>query len=194
RRARRPPAAGRPLPPAAPALRGPALATKPGLLWVNVRGTVQSGIETRTADPADADYDPHVEGRSSARLEGPYQIAQLERDSGRLHVRTHELEGAFRPVPSPDGRWLAYATRYDAREALKLVDLRDGEERWLRMDVQRDDSQGGGARDRDVYPSSAFTPDSTALITSYGGRIWRVAVPSGQAEEIPFSAKVDQPI
>ena len=56
-------------------------------------------------------------------------------------VRTHELEGAFRPVPSPDGRWLVYATRYDAREALKLLDLTNAEEHWLVMDVQRDDHQ-----------------------------------------------------
>ena len=47
------------------------------------------------------------------------------------------------------------------------------------MDVQRDNSQGGGANDRDVYPGSAFTPDSKALITSYDGKIWRVEVPSG---------------
>ena len=75
---------------------------------------------------------------------------------------TETLEGAFRPVPSPDGRWLVYATRYDARPALKIRDLASGEDRWLVMDVQRDDHQGGGSRDRDVYPSSAFTPDSRA--------------------------------
>jgi hypothetical protein len=85
-----------------------------------------------------------------------------------------------------------YATRYDSRQALKLIDLTTGEDRWLKMDVQRDDSEGGGARDRDVYPASAFTPDSRAIITSYGGKIWRVEVPSGTATEIPFTAKVDQ--
>ena len=75
---------------------------------------------------------------------------------------------------------------------MKLIDLSTGEDRWLRMDVQRDDSQGGGARDRDVYPKSAFTPDSKSLITSYDGKIWRVSVPTGEAVEIPFTAKVDQ--
>ena len=130
--------------------------------------------------------------RSSARVVGPYQIAQLDRENGRLLVRTHEHEGAFRPVPSPDGKWLVYSTRHDARQALKLIDLSTGEDRWLTMDVQRDDSQGGGARDRDVYPKSAFTPDSKSLITSYDGKIWRVAVPTGEAVEIPFTAKVDQ--
>src|SRR5688572_27548262 len=189
-----PPAPGAPAPPA-PALLGPAFASDPKFLWVNVRGTVPSGFATRhIGDESDANYDPHPVNRSSARVVGVYQIAQLDRESGRLHMRTHEHEGAFRPTPSPDGKWLAYSTRYDSRQALKLIDLTTGEDRWLKMDVQRDDSEGGGARDRDVYPASAFLPDSSAIITTYGGKLWRVAVPSGQATEIPFTAKVDQPL
>src|SRR5690606_8107417 len=84
------------------------------------------------------------------------------------------------------------STRHDSRQALKLLDLESGEERWLVMDVDRDDHQGGGVRDRDVYPGSAFTPDSKALITAYGGRIRRVEVPTGRVTEIPFSARVEQ--
>ena len=178
-----------------PALLGPAFASDPKFLWVNVRGPVPSGFTSLTlADESDSNFDPHPSDRSSARQIGRYQIAQLDRESGRLQTRTHEHEGAFRPAPSPDGRWLVYATRYDARAALKLIDLTTGEDRWLKMDVQRDDSEGGGARDRDVYPASAFTPDSSAIITSYGGKFWRVAVPSGEATEIPFTAKIDQPL
>ena len=192
-----PAAPGTPAPPA-PALTGPAFAPDPRYLWVNVRGSAQTGFAARRIpgeedqDPSNAHYDPHRDIRSSARLIAAYQIGQLDRETGRLHVRTHEHEGAFRPLPSPDGRWLVYATRHDSRQALKLIDLTTGEDRWLKLDVQRDDSEGGGARDRDVYPASAFTPDSRAIITSYGGRIWRVEVPSGAATEIPFTAKVDQ--
>jgi imidazolonepropionase-like amidohydrolase/Tol biopolymer transport system component len=179
--------------PAAPAILGPAFGKDPQSMWVNVRGNVRPGLAPRRIeDESDPDYDPHTPLRSSARVVGPYQIAQLDRDNGRLLVRTHEHEGAFRPIPSRDGKWLVYSTRSDARQALKLIDLSTGQDSWLVMDVQRDDSQGGGARDRDVYPRSAFTPDSKALITSYAGKIWRVAVPTGEAVEIPFSAKVDQ--
>ncbi len=176
----------------APSILGPAFADDARHLWVNVRGTVSAGLAAALREPWEEDFGPDHTPRSSAREVGPFQIGQLDRESGRLQVRTHEREGAFRPVPSPDGRWLVYATRHDAREALKLLDLSTGEDRWLVMDVQRDDSQGGGSRDRDVYPGSAFTPDSSALITSYGGKIWRVAVPSGDAVEIPFTAKVEQ--
>jgi imidazolonepropionase-like amidohydrolase/Tol biopolymer transport system component len=174
-----------------PAHIGPAFSPDPRFLWVNLRGNLGGGFAAAGADPGEAPFGPD-HGRSSAREIGPFQIGQLDRETGRVHVRTHEHTGAFRPVSSPDGRWLMYATRYDAREALKLLDLSTGEDRWLLMDVQRDDSQGGGTRDRDVYPGSAFTPDSRSVITSYGGRIWRVDVPSGAATEIPFTARVSQ--
>ena len=184
-------------------IQGPAFGGDPRILWVNVRGNVEDGLAAGlpgatngrlppVREPWEDEPDPEHGVRSSARQVGPLQIAQLDRQSGRLRIRTHEMEGAFRPVASPDGQWLVYATRYDAREALKLHDIATGEERWLVMDVQRDDSEGGGARDRDLYPGSAFTPDSRALITSHGGRIWRVAIPTGEATEIPLTARVEQ--
>jgi len=175
-------------------------------VWVNVRGNLGGGfpvggtdgrgLGAGAPDPYNLDPDPPghfgAAEQSSARQVGAFQIGMLDRETGRVMIRTHEHEGAFRPMPSPDGRWLVYATRYDAREALKLLDLATGEETWLVMDVQRDESQGGGMRDRDVYPGGAWTPDSGALITFYGGRIMRVEVPSGEASEIPFTAHIQQ--
>lgn len=164
-------------------------------LWVNVSGFVAPSLATAlTHDggaPESEAFDTHT-ARSNARRIGPFQVAQFDRTTGRTLVRTHEVDGAFRPVASPDGRWLVYATRHDARGMLKLRDLTTGEERWLVSDVQRDASQGGGNNDRDLYPGSAFTPDSRALITSYSGRIWRVAIPSGAVTPIPFTAQVEQ--
>lgn len=176
----------------APAHMGAAFAPDPRYLWVNVRGNVADGFDVESYEPWERDFAAGHVPRSSARLVDPYQLGMLDRDNGRVQIRTHELEGAYRPVPSPDGRWVVYATRYDARSALKRLDLETGEDRWLLMDVQRDESQGGGSRDRDVYMGSAFTPDSTALITSFDGRIWRVEVPSGTVTPIPFRAHVQQ--
>ncbi|MCC7001299.1 MAG: PD40 domain-containing protein, partial [Gemmatimonadaceae bacterium] len=142
---------------------GAAPSNDPRYLWVNVSGnvptTLASGVELHTATSAREEAEEQA-ARSNARRIGQYQIGQFDRESGRTLVRSHETFGAFRPVASPDGKWLVYATRYDAREALKLRDLATGEERWLVMDVQRDNSQGGGVNDRDLYPASAFTPDS----------------------------------
>jgi imidazolonepropionase-like amidohydrolase/Tol biopolymer transport system component len=173
-----------------PSFSGPAFGLGPRYLWLNIRGSAGTGLVLSTDDSAE----PNHEVRSSGREIGPWQLAQLDRESGRVLIKTHEHEGAFRPVPSPDGRWLVYATRWDSREALKLIDLSTEQERWLAMDVQRDDNQGGGLRDRDVYPASAFTPDSRSLITGYGGKIWKIEVPSGQRTEIPFTALIDQPM
>ena len=171
---------------AAPGHHGAAFGDDPRYLWLNIRGFPSSSFATAVNE------DAHETLRSSARRVATYQIGQLDRSNGRVLVRTHELEGAFRPVPSPDGRWLVYATRYDSRPALKLLDLQTRDERWLALDVQRDDYQGGGARDRDVYPGSAFTPDSRALITSYGGKIRRIDIATGEATIIPFTAEIEQ--
>ncbi|MFT4604634.1 MAG: Tol biopolymer transport system component, partial [Rhodothermales bacterium] len=173
---------------------GAAFGPDPNVVWVNLRGRLPGGLDVpgiSQGPPGTRDANAHAEPpQSSSRRVGTYQIGELDRTSGKVRVRTHEHEGALRPMPSPDGRYLAYVTRHDARSAIKLLDLETGDERWLVMDVQRDDSQGGGTRDRDVYPGSAFLPDGSTLITSFGGKIWRVSIPEGDVTEIPFSADV----
>lgn len=176
----------------APAHMGAAFGDDPRFLWLNLRGRPRTGLAASDAEEwVDESEDIHLH-RSSLRQFGNYQIGLLDRETGSVFMRTHDHEGAFRPVPSPDGKWLVYATRYDSREALKVLDIATGAERWLKMDVQRDDHQGGGARDRDVYPASAFTPDSKTLITSYGGKIMKIDIQSGDATEIPFTADIEQ--
>ena len=121
--------------------QGPAFGPDDRYVWLNVRGNLGGGFPVEVELPGMAGVDPAEAARSSARMVGAFQIGQLDRETGRVQVRTHELEGAFRPMPSPDGRWLVYATRFDDRPALKLRDLATGEDRWLRMDVARDDHQ-----------------------------------------------------
>ncbi len=179
-----------------PAHFGPALGADPDVLWLNLRGSFGGGFNTGAEDFTTKPERLHgyEVDQSSLREVGVFQVAEMERSTGEVRVRTHEMEGAFRPMPSPDGRWVAYLTRYDDRQALKLLDLVTGEDSFLVMDVARDESQGGGTRDRDVYPGSAWTPDSQALITTWGGKIRRVEVPSGAVSIIPFSAEIEQEI
>ena len=69
------------------------------------------------------------------------------------------------------------------------MELASGDQRWLIDEVDRDNQEGTWTRD--VLPGAAFTPDGSALVVSYGGKIRRVSVPEGQVTEIPFTADVD---
>jgi len=109
---------------------GAAWAADQRFLWVNVSGNVPSTFLATTIPdqvPVVTDHERQddPEARSNARRLGQYQIAQFDRESGRTLIRSHEADGAFRPVASPDGKWLVYAVRHDAREGLKIKDPRD---------------------------------------------------------------------
>jgi len=119
-----------------------------------------------------------------------WELAIYDRQTGKVFNQTDLYGSAMRPVLSPDGKWLVYATRHDAETGLRLRNLSSGDERWLVYPAQRDDQESRFTRD--LMPGSSFTPDSKALVVSYGGKIWRVEVPSGQATPIPFTAKVHQ--
>jgi len=124
---------------------------------------------------------------------GQYQLAVYDRETGEIHPYSNAQGGGLRPVLSPDGRWLVYASRYHAETGLRLRDLTTGEERWLLYPVQLD-VQGAQHASWDLMPGSSFTPDSDALITTIGGKLWSVSIPSGEKTPIPFSVNVHQPI
>lgn len=115
-----------------------------------------------------------------------YQIAKFDRETGERHTQTARLGSAFRPTLSDDGKWLVYGTRHETETGLRIRDLDTGNERWLSYPVQRDDQESRATRD--VLPGMAFTPDNSAIITTFGGRIWRVPVNEDEeAEEISFT-------
>lgn len=117
-----------------------------------------------------------------------WQIVRRNQDSGEEEMVTSRPGSAFSPVLSHDGKTLVYGTRQDSETGLRLRDLRSGEERWLKYPVQRDDQEARGTRD--LIPGYAFTPDDSELVLSFGGRIWRLAVATGETREVPFQARV----
>ena len=122
-----------------------------------------------------------------------YQLGVYDRDTGEQYVRTSRYGSAFRPTISPDGAWLVYGTRHEDRTGLRLRDLASGDERWLAYPVQRDDQESvaGG----DVLPGMSFTPDSSEVVVSYGGRIWRVPIaPGADPIPVPFRVRTELPI
>ncbi len=121
-----------------------------------------------------------------------YQVAAYDRELGTNTPMTSRYGSAFRPAISPDGKWLTYGSRHDAKTGLRIRELATGTERWLAYPIQRDNMEA--ALEIDALPGYDFTPDSRAVVISYGGEIWRVPVDGTAATKIPFTAEVDLPI
>ncbi len=121
---------------------------------------------------------------------GAYQVRAFDRRTGEQTTLTAGAGGGLRPVASPDGRWLVYATRAGARTALRIRDLTTQEDEWLVGDgVQRDDQEGYAPND--VFPGYSFTPDSRSVVFYGGGKIKRVDVATKAVSVIPFNADVE---
>jgi Tol biopolymer transport system component len=119
-----------------------------------------------------------------------WELAIYDRVIGKVFQQTDAFGSAMRPVLSPDGRWLVYATRFDNETGLRLRDLKSGDERWLAWPVTRDDQESRYTRD--LMPGSSFTPDSKSFVTSYGGKFWKIDIATAKADPIPFTAKVEE--
>lgn len=98
------------------------------------------------------------------------------------------LGTSFRPRISPDGRTLVYATRYDGRTGLRVLDLATRDDRWLAYPVQQD--QLMSLPGQDLMPRYTFTRDSKSLVMSDGGGFQRLDLATGRATPIPFRAHV----
>ena len=117
-----------------------------------------------------------------------WQIVRFDRETGEETTITSAPGSAMRPLPSPDGKSLVYATRHRTETALRVRDLDSGEERWLVNGVTRDDQESRASRD--TMPGYAFTPDGDALIAPVNGGIFRIALDTGEMTEIPSRAQV----
>ena len=120
-----------------------------------------------------------------------WQIARFDTHTQEEQVLTSSPGSAFRPQLSRDGVTLIYGTRYDAQTALRIRDLKTGDDRWLKYPVQHDD-QEGSMSSRDVLPGFAFLPNNKEIVISYGGKFHRLNVSNGQDSIIPFSATISR--
>jgi Tol biopolymer transport system component/imidazolonepropionase-like amidohydrolase len=131
----------------------------------------------------DYNRDPH---------QGIYQINRYDRESGRLEPVTRDPGGAVRPVPSPDGRKLAFVRRVGTMTVLFVRDLTTGSERAVYDGLDPDQQETWAIMG--VYPAYAWTPDNREIVISFGGKINKIDVASGEVRNIPFTAQVEQKI
>ena len=116
-----------------------------------------------------------------------YQIATYNRETGEMETRTNRYGSAFAPTLSPDGKYIVYATRYNAKTGLIKRNLETGKEEWLAYPVQRDEQESIATLG--VYPAMSFTPDSKYLIATYGGKLHKIDITTNTSTEIPFEVK-----
>lgn len=117
-----------------------------------------------------------------------YQVGALDLASGTRAILTDQPLGAFSPSLSPDGRWLVYAARDAADAGLRLRDLESGTDRWLIFPIDRDAIEDWHTEG--LINTVSFFPDSRSVATSFGGKLWRIDIPSGKVSPIAFSASV----
>jgi Tol biopolymer transport system component len=120
------------------------------------------------------------------------QVTRRDRVTGDEDTVTDAQGSGFRPAVSPDGKLLVYGTRVDNQTGLRIRDLNSGEERWLKLPIQRDEQESRYTRD--LIPGYAFTPDGKSVLAAYGGKIHRLDVRTGEDQIIPFTARVSQPV
>ncbi len=121
-----------------------------------------------------------------------WQVFRFDRDTSETSRVTNSQGSAMRPVLSPDGKNLIYATRFETKTALRVRNLESNQERWLINNVTRDDQESRATRD--TFPGYDFMPDGKSLIVPIGGKIKRVDFATGQAAEIPFKVNVEAEI
>ncbi len=105
-----------------------------------------------------------------------------------MNTITSRYGSAFTPTLSKDGQWMVYGSRYEDKTGLVIRNLKSGDEKWLAYPVQRDEQES--IAPQGVLPGMAFTPDSKAVIASYGGKIWRLPVDGSDARKFLLAADV----
>jgi Tol biopolymer transport system component len=117
-----------------------------------------------------------------------WHIARRDRKTGDEDDIIEQIESAFRPVLSPDGKELLYVTRFESESGLRLRNLETGQDRWVKYPVTRDDQES--LFTRDVFPGYAFLPDGKEIVYNQDGKIKRLDVATGVEKVIPFTAQV----
>lgn len=115
---------------------------------------------------------------------GIYTIKRYELETGEIETVLSGHGGAIRPVPSPDGRLLAYVSRDDFQSKLYVYDLATGEHKEVYANLSRDMQETWAIHG--VYPAMGWSKDSKDIVFYANGGIHRVNVNNQQVAAIPF--------
>ena len=121
-----------------------------------------------------------------------YAVIRRDLTNGEEKTLVSRPGGSVTPVPSPDGKTLAFIRRVRFKTVLFLRELATGEE-WPIFDGLDRDMQEIWAI-HGLYPQYSWTPDGEQIVIWGQGKIWRVDTSNGSVTEIPFTARVEQTV
>lgn len=113
-----------------------------------------------------------------------YAIKRLELETGEIETTISGPGGACCPVPSPDGKTIAFVRRVGAKTGLHLFDIESGAVKLLYSPLERDMQESWAVQG--VYSDFSWTPDGESIVIWAKGKIRRVFVSDGNEEVIPF--------
>lgn len=116
-----------------------------------------------------------------------YQIFRKDLQDGKVKAIVSGPGGAVRPVPSPDGKYLAFVRRVRNQSTLFLKNLETGAETAAWPELERDMQEAWAIHG--VYPAFAWMPGSKEIVVWAKGKLWRIDPFAGKANEIAFHVK-----
>lgn len=177
-----------------------------GEVWMyNIRGGTGVQLTQKTSDTSDVnepafspdgrwvyysysgpfDYNKDPNG-------GIFQISRYDRHTGINEPVTTQGGGGVRPIPSPDGKSLAYVKRVRLKTVLYVRDLETGAERPIFDGLDKDQQETWAIHG--VFPAFDWTPDSKKVVITAGGKLWSIDIASTNRTAIPFTAHVKQTV
>lgn len=123
---------------------------------------------------------------------GIFEISRYDRQTGKTQQVTGAAGGAVRPIPSPDGKRLAFIRRIGTKTVLFVRDLENGTEQPIFDDLDKDQMETWTVHG--AFPVYDWTPDSQRIVISSRGKIVSVDPASRAVEPIPFRVNVSLPV
>ncbi|MGM0744769.1 MAG: amidohydrolase family protein [Bacteroidota bacterium] len=119
-----------------------------------------------------------------------YVINRYDRETGEIDRITGGPGGAISPTVSPDGNQLAFVKRVRTKSVLYIRDLETGIEKPVYDELSFDQQQAWAIFG--PYTNISWTPDGNHLVFWAMGNIHKLNTETLEAEEISFSAEVNQ--
>ena len=120
-------------------------------------------------------------------LEGIFDITRFDRKTGKEDSFISGTGGAIVPVPSPDGKYIAFIRRVKNKTGLFLKELETGLEKPLTLTLERDMQEGFGSEGYFAYYD--WMPDSQSLVYWTGGKFHNIDIKTGNIGDIDVSVK-----